>query len=67
MAASWLIPSVADLSPRRPGYDHRSVRVRFVVDNVAVEQVLLRVLGVSPVSIIRVMLGTHSAVTDGHI
>jgi hypothetical protein len=39
----WLRRSVSGLSPRRPGFDIRSVRVRFAVDEVAPVQVLLRV------------------------
>jgi hypothetical protein len=34
-------------SPRRPGFARRSIRVRFVVDKVALGQVFLRVLRIS--------------------
>jgi len=40
----WLRRSVSGLCLRRPGFDLRSVRVRFAVDEVAPVQVLLRVL-----------------------
>jgi hypothetical protein len=40
------------LSPRRPGFAPGSVHVGFVVDKVALGQVLLRVLRFSPVNII---------------
>ena len=43
---------VADPSPRRPGFDPRSVRVGFVVDRVALGPVFLRVRRFDPVSII---------------
>jgi hypothetical protein len=51
VAMSWLRSLVAGLSPRRPGFAPGSVHVGFVVDKVALEQVYLRVLRVSPVSI----------------
>jgi hypothetical protein len=41
---------VAGLSPRRPGFDPRSVHVGFVVDQVALGQDFPRVLRFSPVS-----------------
>jgi hypothetical protein len=40
----WLRWLVADLSPRRPGFAPGSVYVRFVVDKVALEHVIFRVL-----------------------
>jgi hypothetical protein len=47
MAVQWL-RRVAGLSPRRRGFGHMSVHTRFVVDSVALEQVLFRV-GLLPV------------------
>jgi len=47
------------LLPRRPGFDDRPVRVKFVVGNVALEQVFLRIFLFSPVRAIPVMLLTH--------
>jgi hypothetical protein len=44
--------SVADLSSRRPGFAPGSIHVGFVVDKVALGQVLLRDLRFSPVNII---------------
>jgi hypothetical protein len=52
----WL---VAGLSPRRLGFDPGSVHVIFVVDRVALDQVFLRVLRFSPVSIILPVLHNH--------
>jgi hypothetical protein len=40
----WLKRLIAGLSPRRPGFAPGSVRVRFVVDKVALGQVSLQVL-----------------------
>jgi hypothetical protein len=40
----WLSRSVSGLCLRRPGFDFRSIRVRFALDEVAPVQVLLRVL-----------------------
>jgi hypothetical protein len=39
MAVPWLTRLVAGLSPRRPGFDPGSVRVRIVVDKLALGQV----------------------------
>lgn len=47
------------LSPRRPGFDVRPVRVQFVVGNVTLEQVFLRILLFSPVRAIPPTLLTH--------
>ena len=58
-AVPWLRRSVAGLSPRRPGFDPGSVHVGFVVDNVALGQVFLRVLRFSPVSIYIIITGLH--------
>jgi hypothetical protein len=44
-AVTWLRRLVAGLSQRRPGFDTRSVHVRFVVDEVALGLVFLRVVG----------------------
>jgi hypothetical protein len=43
-------------SPRNPGFDPRSVHVRFVVDKVALGQVFPRVLRFSPVRFILSLL-----------
>jgi hypothetical protein len=48
-----------EISPRRPGFDPRSVYLRLVVDKFALENVYLRILLVSPVSIILTVLHTH--------
>jgi hypothetical protein len=55
----WLGGSFAILSPQRPGSNPRPVSVRFVVDNMALEQVFLQVLLFYPVSIIPPLLHTH--------
>ena len=47
-AVPWLRRCVAGLSPRRAGFDPRSVSVRFAVEKVAVSQVSLPVLLFSP-------------------
>jgi hypothetical protein len=46
----WLRRLAAGLPPRRPGFDPGSVRVGFVVDKVALGEVLPRVLRFSPVN-----------------
>jgi hypothetical protein len=51
-AVPWRRRLVAGLPPRRPGIDPESVHVGFVVNHVALGQVLLRVLRVSPVNFI---------------
>jgi hypothetical protein len=52
-AVPWLTRSVAGLSPQWPGFEPWSVRVRFVLDEVAaLGQVFLRVLRFSSVNII---------------
>jgi hypothetical protein len=48
------------LSPRRIGIDPRPVRVENLVDKLALGQVSLGVLLFSPVSIIPLLLHTHS-------
>jgi hypothetical protein len=48
----WLRRLVADLPPRRPGFDPGLVHVGFVVDKVALGQVFPRVLRFSPVNLI---------------
>jgi hypothetical protein len=50
-AVPWLRSLVAGLSPRRPRFAPGSIRVGFVVDKVALEQVFLKVLRFSPVNI----------------
>ena len=47
---------MAGLVPWRPGFDHRPVRVGFVVNKVALGQVSVKVLRFSPVSVILPML-----------
>jgi hypothetical protein len=47
---------LADLSPRRYGFDPRAVHLGFAVDKVGLKENFLRVLGVSPAHIIPVML-----------
>jgi hypothetical protein len=51
-AVPWLRRLVAGISPRRPGFDSRSVHVGFVVDKVVLGQVFPRVLLFSPVNLI---------------
>jgi hypothetical protein len=55
-AVPWLRRLVAGLSPRRPGFDPKSVQVGYVVDKVALGQVFLRVLQFSPVNFIPLVL-----------
>ena len=50
---------VAGLPPRRRGFLPRPLHVEFMVDKVAIEEVFLRVLWFSPVSISPFMLHTH--------
>jgi hypothetical protein len=45
-AVQWVRQLVAGLSPRKPGFSHRLVHLGFVVDEVVLEQVFLRVLRV---------------------
>jgi hypothetical protein len=52
----WLGRLVAGLSPSKPGLSARSVRVGYVVDRVALRQVFLRVLRVSPIIVVPPML-----------
>jgi hypothetical protein len=59
VAVPWLRPLVAGISPRKTGFDVRSVHVRIIVDKVALGQVFLRVLPFYPVSIIPPMLHIH--------
>jgi hypothetical protein len=51
-AVPWLRWLVAGLSPRRTGFTSGSIHVGFVVDKVTLGQVFLRVLRLSPVSIV---------------
>jgi hypothetical protein len=55
-AVPWLRRLAAGLSPRRPGFDPGSVHVGFIMDKVALGQVLPRVLRFSPVSFISLVL-----------
>jgi hypothetical protein len=50
---------MAHLSSRRPEFDVRSVHVRFVVENMELGQVFLRVLRFTLVTIIPPALRTH--------
>jgi hypothetical protein len=50
LGAPWLKRLVAVTSPRRPGCDTRTVHLEFVVDNVAVGEVYLRVVQFSNVT-----------------
>ena len=54
----WLSRSVVGLPPPRPGYDPRSVHVRFVVEEARLGQVFLAALRSSPVIIFPLMLDT---------
>jgi hypothetical protein len=51
-ALTWLRRQVADLPPRRPGFDPGSVHVGFWVDKVALGQGFPRVLRFSPLNFI---------------
>jgi hypothetical protein len=53
---------VASLEPRRPGFTPRSVHLGFMVDIVALGQILPRVLRFSPVSVILLLLHIHSCI-----
>jgi hypothetical protein len=57
IALPWIRQSPA--SEMRAGFDHRSARVSFVVDEVAVEEVSLQVNRSSPVRIILRILHTY--------
>ena len=59
-AMPWLRRLITGHSPRRPGFDNRTVHVTFVVDEVPRWQNFLPVLQFSPVSIIPPLLHTHS-------
>ena len=52
----WLRLSVNGLASRRPGFDPRSIPVGFVLDQVALRQVSVRVLRFYPVGIIAPLL-----------
>jgi len=60
---SLLRQSVAGLSPLRPGFNPRSVHVRFVLEEVTLEEVILLGISFFPVSIIppmfRLLLYLH--------
>jgi len=55
-----LLLSLLSVYLRRPGFDPKSVHVRFVVDKVSLGQVFLRLLQTSPVSVIPPVLHTDS-------
>jgi len=52
------------ISRRRPEFDHGPLHVRFVVENVAFVQVLIRVIRLSGVSSISPVFHTDSSVTE---
>jgi hypothetical protein len=56
---SWLRRLVAGLLPRKTGFDHRSVLVGFLVDEVALVQVFSEYFGFPQCSIL-----IHSSITD---
>jgi len=56
---TWLGPSVASLSARRPQFYPRIVHVRSMVDKVALGQVFLPVIRFSFLSFISPMIHTH--------
>jgi hypothetical protein len=58
-AMPWFRWLVAGLSKRRPGFDPRSVYVRFVLENVAMEEVFFRKHRFSLLYIIPPKLHTH--------
>jgi len=61
----WLRWSVAGLETRRPGFDYRSVHVRFVLDKVTRREVLLQVLQFPlTVSFHQCPILIHSSTTD---
>jgi hypothetical protein len=60
-AVPWLRRLFPGLSQRRPLFDPRSVHVRFVVEKRALGQVSLRVLVLSPVSIISPLCASVSS------
>ena len=52
---------MAGLWPRRPGFDLRSVHVRFMVGEVVLAQVILRVFRLCPVRIMTSTFRTHAS------
>jgi len=56
----WLMLLVAGFCHRTAGFHPKSICVEFVVDKVALDRVLLEELHVLPVSMIPVVLHTHS-------
>jgi len=62
----WLRSLVTGHSPRRPGFDNRTVHVTFVVDEVPRRKNFLPVLQFSPVSIIPPLFHTHSFIYHPH-
>ena len=61
-ALVWAL--IAGLSPQRAGFNHRLIRMGFVAYEVALGQVYLPVLLLSPVSIIPPLLHTRSFICD---
>ena len=57
-AVSWLRRLVAGLSPRRPGFDPRSIYVRFVLKSVELRQVSFRIFLFTPTNITPLLLHT---------
>ena len=58
-AASRLMQLVAELAPRRPGFDPMPVHMTFVANQVTLGEVAFRVLGLSPVNSIAPTPHTH--------
>ena len=58
-AAVTQLTLVVGLSPRRSGFDHRSVHMRYVRDTMALGQIYLPGLRMYPVSIIPPLLNTN--------
>ena len=58
--------AVTDLSPRKPGFTVRLVRVQFLVSKVEQGNVFLRVLYFPPVSVIPLTFHTHSVFHKQH-
>jgi hypothetical protein len=57
--SAMVLAVVAALSPRRPGFDPRPVHVRFVVDELSLEQMFVQVFRGFPASGGPPMLNTH--------
>ena len=60
MALSWLTWSGARFPPRRTGFFPKQLNVGFVDDKVALEYVYIRIILLSPASVIPPLLRSHS-------